>query len=73
MDLVLFGNLLDGLQAVEGFETHLGFKLGTMAAALGFHRVYFGWFSHPPHANFDSLSSSPVFGVHHTDHWSAAS
>jgi hypothetical protein len=37
-----------------------------MAAALGFHRGYFGWFSHPPHANFDSLSSGPVFGVHHT-------
>jgi hypothetical protein len=36
-----------------------------MAAALGFHRGYFGLFSHPPHANFDSLSSGPVFGVHH--------
>jgi hypothetical protein len=38
---LILANLLDGLDAFEGFQGHAGLELGIMSFAFGFH--FSGW------------------------------
>ncbi len=65
MHVEIFGDLLDGFDALERFERHTGFEFGVVSSAFCFHSLcVFGSVlqTSPAHHNH-SLASGLNFGV----------
>jgi hypothetical protein len=55
-------DLIDGLDALEGFQGHAGLKLGTVCSSLSFHR-YGWWFYHPENLSSIAYTLAPFSGT----------
>jgi hypothetical protein len=66
MHVELFSDLLDGLDAFEGFQGHAGLELGVMSFAFGFHffRMDLGLKSSLQPPSTHNIAPGPNFGVH---------
>ncbi len=64
MDVEIFGDLLDGLDALERFKRHVGLEFGFVSSSFCFHFVWFRLGSSPaPDHHNHSLAPGPIFGV----------